>query len=292
MAEVAAKLIELRGGQRDVWIEHRKLRKARGIRYKIASAWLEWFRTEGLRYCSFKVFAVDQEGFRKFPYPGEYGWDFHIWKNTLTTFVAGIQWSLPKVKGILLDVICDSTDNVAFQKAVALLPSSIKADMLCRRRRQRERYAVARNLGKRRTLRLAPLVRVRGTPRLVSSRPDGSSVDCDERELVQLTDVILGVLWDAVRARKVDEAGRSGRHRLAREFLELLDPSVALAWGARLPLRRAISISMYPDEHGRAYPATVLTTRPGQQQICFPPELWTTKAQKIAGHGIGDFSAP
>lgn len=278
--DIVARLRELRRGRTDVWVEHRDMKKARGLRYEIAERWLTWFRTEGIHFCSFKVFAVDQEGFRNFPYPGDYGYADHIWKNTVTSFVAGIQWSLPKVRGILLDVVCDSSGNADFLAALDRLPTSIKRDMVKRRRRQRERYARAIADGKCRTLRLAPQVRIRGQVRLVPSRPDPMACDTDERELVQLTDLLLGVLWDTIRARQVDGESRAGRRRLSREFSELLDARVPLPWAARLPVARAVSVSLYPDENGRAYPATVLTQRPGQQQMEFPGDLWSTRKER------------
>jgi hypothetical protein len=277
---VVSKLVELRAGDTQTWIEHRQIKEPRGNRYLIAERWLHWFKTEGLAFCSFKVFAVDQDGFQKFPYPGEDHYPFHIWKNTLTTFVAGIQWSLPRVKGILLDVICDSSGNADFLAAVESLPRSLNRDMIARRRRQREQSEKSERDGKHRPLRLAPLVRIRGNVKLVSSRPKSQGNDPGSHELVQLTDLLLGVLWDAVKARHVSGEGKAGRLRLSREFKEIVDPTVVVKWGTRLPLSRAMSISLYPDENKRAYPATVLTVRPGQQEMCMPEVRWETPEEK------------
>jgi hypothetical protein len=206
----------------------------------------------------------------------------------LTSFVAGISWSLGHPKGILLDIVCDSSADRDFVCALERLPSDLHRDMLARRAHQKHRVYVEGAQRKATLNRLVPLVRVHGAVRMCSSDPKQALPGYeDETEFVQLTDVLLGVLWDAIRARQLSERRQAGRIQLSSEWREESDEQVQLAWRSRLPLRRAVSVSMYPDEHGRAYPATVLKPleKPGQQTFDFSSDVWASRKQrKHASH--------
>jgi hypothetical protein len=275
---VFRRLQELRNGFTGR-IHHREIKKTSGPRYETAERWLRWFKSEGIGYCSLKVFAVDQEGFKRFPYPGEHGYADHVLKNTTTSFVAGITWELPGVNAILLDVVCDRTGEQVFLDALARLPSEIRTKMLRKRRERRERNLsrAARGL---RPLRIPPMVRVR-QPVLCSSNPasDDRKAQPQEVEFLQLTDLLLGVLWDAVRSRRAETRSKAGRIRLVREMRETTGGSVLLPWALKLPIARAVSVSLYPDENGLAYPATVLVERPGQQPLPLPGDLFPERAR-------------
>ncbi|HEY7294982.1 MAG TPA: hypothetical protein VH916_08055, partial [Dehalococcoidia bacterium] len=119
------KLQALRCGYKDE-IHYAEIKGYGGPKFRAAERWLRWFKTEGLAYCAFKVFAVDQEGFKQFPYPGEWGYENHLWKNTVSSFVAGLTWSVGRRKAILLDIVCDQTEDKAFLGATDDLPSALK----------------------------------------------------------------------------------------------------------------------------------------------------------------------
>lgn len=259
---VLEKLSELRGGYEGE-LHHRDLKAKRGPRFEAAQRWLQWFKGEGLRYLVIKVFAADQQGFRQLPYPGDADYFGHLWQNTLTSFVAGIRWGLPEAKCILLRVVCDDTGNEDFENVLAGLPVALAKDMRARRARTKARQAKAA-----RHVRLAPLVRVLGPIRTVSSNPRQSPPeDRGHSEMLQLTDLMLGVLWDAVEARRVSPETQAGRVRLVRQMRETDQPGVLLPWAARLPIARRVSVSIWPDEHNRTYTATVMRERPGQQPL-------------------------
>lgn len=265
---VFRKLQELRHGHQSR-IEYREIEAQRGPKFEVAKRWLDWFKNEGVGFCTFKVFAVDQESFGRFPYRGDPDWPFHIMQNTLTSFVAGITWSLGRPNGILLDIVCDSSGDEGFLAALDELPRRLKLDFRQRRLAQRQRMQDARSRGESRRSKLFPMVRVHGKVRLHSSNPLKATPGYeDETEFIQLTDVILGSLWDAIQARKVDERGKAGRIRLRREWLELYRSQSGPEWGQRLPYYRRVSVSIYPDENRRAYPATVLAEPRGQ--LAFP----------------------
>jgi hypothetical protein len=275
---VAERLKDLRQGHTHQ-IEYRDIKSEHSPNFKVADRWLKWFKSEGVSFCTFKVFAIDQEGFRPFPYRGDSEYPSHIWRNTLSSFVAGITWTLGHPKGILLDVICDSSGDKDFLDALETLPRDLRMDFFLRRQRQAERSEQLRLNGQQSRLRQYPMVRVRGKVQTLSSNPMNSEPGFEEEtEFIQLTDVLLGSIWDAVIRRQASERGRAGRLRLRREWVK--DEQSLLAWDRRLPLFRKVSVSIYPDENGFAYPATVLTTRPGQQRFEFYDQLLQSKSLK------------
>lgn len=265
--------------------EYRDVKSASGPRYETAKRWLEWFAAEATAYCSFKVFAVDQESFQRFPYRGQHGYPFRIWKSTLTSFVAGVTWSLRRPRsfptGILLDIVCDSSADEDFLRALDTLPRDLKLDMRQRRRIRRQRlqrlhipeWSIPRKL--------PPMLRVHEPVQLCSSDPAKALSGLEaETEFVQLTDVILGSLWDATRARMLDEHGRSGRVRLSRLWAETDHGDVTLPWSRPLPLSRAVSVSMYPDEHGRAYSLIAVVEPHGHTPFSFYNDCWVDRRDR------------
>ena len=45
-------------------------------------------------------------------------------------------------------------------------------------------------------------------------------------------------------------------------------------------------MSLYPDENGRSYPATILVARPGQQQMAFPDSVWQPRKERQGALGM------
>jgi hypothetical protein len=109
----------------------------------------------------------------------------------------------------------------------------------------------------------------------------------EEVEFIQFTDVLTGVLWDAVLARQADERTKAGRRHLVREMRDTDHPTILLPWAGRLPIARSVSVSIYPDEYGSAYPATVLMPRPGQQSMEFDG-LFAPRSQRVAPNRLDE----
>ncbi len=272
---VCEKLHELRQGYIGE-VHHRELKGTQNEQFQVASRWLAWFKGEGLRYFVVKVFAADQQGFKSLPYPGDAEYFPHLWQSTLTSFVAGIRWGLPETRSLLISIVCDETDNDDFRAVAADLPSALARDMRRRRAKTKARQAKSQ-----RRVRLAPRVRVVGPVRFVSSSPSSAaSVDADHSELLQLTDLILGTLWDAIEGRTVRSDKYPGRRALAVSMRGTDEGKVLLPWASRLPIARRISVSMWPDERNRAYSPSVLRPRPGQQPLAIWSQVELRKREK------------
>jgi hypothetical protein len=229
-----------------------------------------------------KVFAVDHVGLRKFPYRGDHGYAEHVLRNVHTTFIAGLRWSIPWNKPVQLNIVSDRSGDTDFVRALATLPGWLPGEMDRRRAEQDRRRAA--NPGRRSFARPVATVSVDRDVLFCASNPREAAYGLEqETEFVQLTDLLLGVVWDAVLARMSPEKSpRSGRIHLSRQFIEDTDPSVILKWRTRLPVANRISVSLYPDEFNNAYPAVAPRARLGQTEWMFDDQLIQTKRDRAA----------
>jgi hypothetical protein len=279
VATVVARLRSLRGNFNNQ-VHYSKIKASVGPKFECARKWLEWYLREGRIYCPFKVFAVDQDGFRPFPYRSEDGYPDHILLNTTATFYGGIRWSVPKrTDAVVLRVFCDSTGDEDFVKAVGHLGSLLRIKSHESRERFRKKNARRASKGIRGRKHIPPLVRVSGDPLFLSSDPiKASEEELGHVELLQLTDVLLGSLWDAFRP-KLGPPQQYGRRILCDEWAAVSDDSNP--WTTlRYPFGKSISISLYPDENGRAYPARRARIQRGQSQLPIMDETWLNRRDR------------
>ncbi len=109
------------------------MKGTKGKAFHVAQAWLRTYFQFGLLHCPFKAFFVEQEGIRRFPYPGENGYPDHAAHALLSAFIAGIAWSYSKAPAIELGLVFDNTDNELDRQLVTDLPGRLTSDVITRR---------------------------------------------------------------------------------------------------------------------------------------------------------------
>jgi hypothetical protein len=233
-------------------IHYTEIKGTKGKAFRVAQAWLSSYFQHALVHCPFKAFFVEQEGVRKFPYPGDSGYPEHAAQSLLSAFVAGIAWSYSKAPSIELRPIFDSTDNELDLRLARDMPDCLEAEVSTRRVTAGRPY---------------PLMSVQ-TTRFVDSNPLASGPFWADSELIQLCDLLLGAALDAI-----DDSGRSpktGRLKLARSVSEVLAETLQTPWFQQIPVHRRFSVSIYPDDFNMAYPAALRRANFERQQPQLP----------------------
>lgn len=263
-------------------MHYTEIKKPAGPRSETAFRWIDWFKKTGLQVCKFKVFAVEQDAFQKFPYRGDQGYGEHILRNTSATVIAGLRWSFPGDAPVLVELICDETGDSEFRRSLQRLPTFIARSMRERRREQRAR--ASRSGG---TPRLAPLVRIQRPVSLRPSDPRRATPGReDDTELIQLTDVLLGCIWDAVSRRIDGSRNAHGRLQLSESIGSLRTAHPVIPWAAKLHDKRALSVSIYPDEYNRAYPAPKTIRPTGQLRLPIYDSTFAPRKARIKSNSL------
>jgi len=234
-----------------------------GAKSRLAKRWLRLFAENLAGACTFYALAVDTHSPRfdhkRFPQK------FHMYNRfTRMALVSAISWQMSNYDCLELQIFSDDKfrqrgrDQMVGQPGSDwdnfedYLPRSVAQDLNQRRQGHPHKY---------------PDVRCTGSVNVVDSDPDKvvSSLR-DKCQLVQLTDVLLGAIAQAITA----SSSWPTKQVLGLIAAEWIQDTRKPPWEQKLGLHKKFAVSYFPDSNGAAYtdgPLRILTTARQEQPL-------------------------
>lgn len=244
LADILARARDKHSYRNEIHYREIKTASRHALPFQVAKEWISDYLSYAIKGCPFKVFITENDGPRRFPYPGESGYPEHLLMATKAVFKGGLAWSYSKERQVRLAIVSDETDAEVDRSVLQQLPDVLQLEWNTR-------------ASKSKTAR--PWLRVE-RPRMVPSDPlacrPSDRIDSD---FIQLCDLMLGATFEALDL--IGPSNKAGRRALSQSILEVIGQTIEVPWLQQIPVHRRFSASIYPDSHNLAYPAALRYVR-------------------------------
>lgn len=225
----------------------------KGPHYKVAQRWLDDFFAGHIEHVSFKGTFAYHEGVIPLPYRSkDPAYEKHLIRSTSSNVVGHVRWVLRELDTLHVRPVFDTIGNGREQWFLRWGMMEAAGRINRRNGRGKRGYPLST---------FDPIDFQSGNPTEATTLDEAINA-----ELLQLTDLLLGATADALKIRPaLDDRGRlvvAGRvtDEMAARF-----ERGPFAFSRYL---RHMSISLYPDAHGRMYaPTVVRTPADGRSQL-------------------------
>ena len=221
-----------------------------GPRVETALRWFDDFFVKHVKRASFKGTFALHDGPRRLPYPGELLYQRHAVNSLRANVVGHVRYVFPEADALHLRPVHDGTGDAHERMYIGLAFVAAQQRINSRHGRGQRGYPAAR---------FDEVTFQSSDSRIAADH--AARVDA---ELLQLTDLLLGAMAQALRF--LPTSGKLGRRRLARDVTEQLASYLKHPVYNFDRTRRHFSVSLYPDERGLMYspkppPRTLPTER-------------------------------